>query len=269
MLRLDLYLVKNNFFTGRERAKRAISGGHVCVNGKVITKPSFCIAEGDEVLVNKVEDEYVGRGGYKLAAALQMFSFSVADLIAVDLGASTGGFTDCLLKNRAKKVYAVDVGTNQLVSDLRENPAVCVMEQTNARVLTSKSFPDTIDLVTADLSFISLTLVFPAIANILPQNGYAICLVKPQFEAGRGNVGKNGIVRDAKVHRQVLENLISEAGKVGLQTFALTYSPITGGDGNIEFLIGMKKSDEMFSAINIESVVTMAHKTHRKQGGEH
>lgn len=266
MLRLDLYLVQKGFFSGREKAKRAIIAGRVLVNRSIITKASFLVEEHDQVTVTADESEYVSRGGYKLAAALENFSFSVDKMTVLDLGSSTGGFTDCLLKNGAKKIYAVDVGTNQLVPQLRENPAVVVMEQTNARNLSAESFPDEIQLVTADLSFISLRLVFPAIASVLPEEGCAICLVKPQFEAGKGNIGKNGVVRDSKTHRRVLENLIAEARMAGLNPFGLTHSPITGGDGNIEFLLGLKKTCATVASVDIAETVTIAHKAFRKGG---
>lgn len=268
MMRLDSYLVQSGCFSGREKAKDAIQSGCVTVNGKVATKASALVENTDAIMVEKNTDSFVGRGGYKLAEALNVFGFSPKGLVAVDLGASTGGFTDCLLQNGAKKVYAVDVGTNQLVSSLRSNPAVVVLEQTNARELTADAFPDAIQLVTADLSFISLSLVFPAISSILVPNGRAICLIKPQFEAGKGNVGKSGIVRDCKVHCRVIQNLITEAENQGLHPFGLTHSPITGGDGNIEFLIGLQKSSESGKIIDVEAVVSSAHEAHRKQGGK-
>lgn len=264
-MRLDLYLVQNGFYSAREKAKKAISDGKVTVNNKTVNKPSYLIAEGDCINVFDEAERYVGRGGFKLEEALRAFAFSVVGITVVDLGASTGGFTDCLLQNGAKKVYAVDVGTNQLVDKLRTNPSVVVMEKTNARGLNAEFFEEEIQLVTADLSFISLRLVFPAIAAILPTEGCAICLVKPQFEAGRERIGKNGIVRDEKVHYDVLENLIEEAKKNNLMPFGLIPSPITGGDGNKEFLIGLKKNGELYE-MNVGAVVSKARSDFEKGG---
>ncbi len=264
-MRLDLYLVKNGFYSAREKAKAAIISGKVVVNGRTVNKASYIVAEADCINVLDEKERYVGRGGYKLEAALKAFGLSVEGMTVVDLGASTGGFTDCLLQNGAKKVYAVDVGTNQLVDQLRIDPAVVVMEKTNARELTADRFQEKIQLITADLSFISLRLVFPAIASVLTEGGYAICLVKPQFEAGRERIGKNGIVRDKKVHHDVLKNLVINATDNGLIPFGLTPSPITGGDGNIEFLIGVQKNGAT-TKLDITSVVLTAHSAFDKGG---
>ena len=265
MLRLDLFLVQNGFITSREKAKRIIQGGYVFVNGQVVQKAALAIDEQDRVEVKLPENDYVSRGGYKLQKALDVFSFSVKDKIVADLGASTGGFTDCLLKNGAKKVYAIDVGTNQLTESLRKHPDVVVMEKTNARQLNTASFSDSVQLITADLSFISLRLVFPVFASILSENDSAICLVKPQFEAGKENIGKGGIVKDAKTHKIVLNELLLDARNNGFIPFGLTFSPITGGDGNIEFLLGLKKSKDEFENLDVASIVDAAHSALKKR----
>ena len=257
-MRLDLFLVKNDSFATREKAKRAITSGGISVNGKAVFKPSYVVCEDDIVVVSAEAERYVGRGGYKLEGALDAFSFSVTDKTVADLGASTGGFTDCLLQNGARKVYAVDVGQNQLAERIKNDPKVVVMEKTNARTLSATSFDDEIQVVTADLSFISLRLVFPAISAILSRGGCAICLVKPQFEAGREWLGKNGIVRDKKAHRAVLMDLIANAAENHLIPFGLIPSPITGGDGNIEFLIGLRKNGE-WCDLDVDAVVASAH----------
>ena len=269
MLRLDLFLVQNGYVTSREKAKRAIQEGNVLINGQVAQKAALTVDERDQVEVKLPGNDYVSRGGHKLQKALDAFSFSVKDKVVADLGASTGGFTDCLLKNGAKKVYAIDVGTNQLVDSLRKHPDVVVMEKTNARQLDAGSFLEPVQLITADLSFISLRLVFPVFCSILMENGSAICLVKPQFEAGKESVGKGGIVKDAKTHKRVLNELLLDARNNGLVPLGLTFSPITGGDGNIEFLLGLKKSNDEFEEWDIESLVDTAHKALKKGGKQH
>lgn len=269
-MRLDSYLVVTGQFSGREKAKTAIKSGEVLINGCAVTKPAFEVTDADRVEVTGTPLPFVGRGGLKLQKAIEMFNLGIEGCCAVDLGASTGGFTDCLLQHNVQKVYAVDVGTNQLAEKLRNHPRVVVREKTNARELTASDFSEAVQLVTADLSFISLTLILPAISAILVPGGYAVCLIKPQFEAGKGNVGKNGLVKDARIHCRVIKDIMQKALEIGLFPQALTDSPITGGDGNIEFLILLRKDEVFNDDINAEQIVLKAHQNHRmdKEVGE-
>lgn len=238
--RLDQILVEREFFESREKAQRAVLAGWVKVNGQVAHKASQPVASNAQIEI-KQKQKYVSRGGEKLEAALQAFSFDVRGKTAVDLGASTGGFTDCLLQRGAKKVYAVDVGYGQIDTTLRKNPQVILMEKTNARNLTAKDFPEPIDFLTADLSFISLTKVLPAIASILPPGADGVLLIKPQFEAKREEVGKGGVVRDAAIHQRVIETISNEAKNLELEPRGVIPSPLLGPAGNKEFLLWIRK----------------------------
>ena len=235
-MRIDLYLSQNGYADSRQKAKGLLEGGFVSLNGKPITKASTEVSETDAVTVTGVALAYVGRGGLKLEGALRAFSFDPRDLVCADIGASTGGFTDCLLQNGAQKVYAVDSGSNQLHPKLRTNEKVICMENCNAKTLDSKIIPEPIDLAVMDLSFISQTLIYPALTRILHPGSVLISLIKPQFEAGRSNIGKNGIVKDKKVHCQVISSILESAASYNLFCSDVAISPITGGDGNIEYL---------------------------------
>lgn len=235
-MRIDVYLAQRGLAESRQKAKGMLEAGIVSVNGKPVTKSSFDVCENDNVIVSGAALRYVGRGGLKLEGALQAFSFDPTGMTAVDIGASTGGFTDCLLQNGAKKVYAVDSGTDQLHSKLKEDLRVVNMEKCNARNLTSTLFSESIELAVMDLSFISQTCIYPALARILQEGATVISLIKPQFEAGKNAVGKNGIVKDKKTHILVIEQIIKSAQEYNLYCKALSVSPITGGDGNIEYL---------------------------------
>jgi len=240
-MRLDIYLTQNGFADSRTKAKAILEENRVSVNGKSITKASFDVSETDKVeVIPSEKTEYVGRGGFKLEKALQEFNVSPKGLICADIGASTGGFTQCLLLNGAKKVYAVDSGTNQLDEKLRQDKRVICMEKTNARVLDESSFGEKVSLVVMDVSFISQTLLFPAIKRIIKGNCDIITLVKPQFEVGKSNIGKNGIVKDEKARKAALNNVIETASSFGFTYVSHTDSPITGGDGNIEYLLHIK-----------------------------
>lgn len=234
-MRADVYLFNNGYTKSREEAQRLIKSGCVCVNGKIISKPSFTI-EGEAVISVDNPFAYVSRGGDKLCAALDAFQISVKGRRCVDIGASTGGFTDCLLQHGAVKVYAIDSGTDQLVASLKSSPLVVSMENVNARYLRADDIPERCDLCVMDVSFISQTLIYPAVADILPQGGELVSLVKPQFEAGKSNVGKHGIVKDEKVRQSVLTNIIQQAHLHGLEYVSHITSPIKGGDGNTEYL---------------------------------
>ena len=217
----------------RSRARALIMAADVLVNGLTVTRAGAAVLPGDEVTL-KAPPKYVSRGGEKLDRALSEFRIEVLNLIAADFGASTGGFTDCLLQRGAARVYAVDVGYGQLATRLRSDPRVIVIERTNVRHL--ELLPERVDLVTIDVSFIGLALVLPAARNILHENGRIIALVKPQFEAGRGDVGRGGVVRDPDTHRRVLQTLFQTADGLGLGIVGLTASPLRGPAGNIEFL---------------------------------
>ncbi len=240
--RLDQWLVAHGHAPTRHEAQAAIMAGTVRVDGVVIDKPGHRVRAGAAVAVRGPAHPYVSRGGLKLAHALRVFGIDVRGRTAVDLGASTGGFTDCLLQAGAARVYAVDVGHGQLAWRLRTDPRVVCLEGTNARYLTPAQVGGPCDLVTADLAFISLRLVWPAIAGVIAPRGDVIVLVKPQFEAGRGQVGRRGVVRDPAVHRAVLHSIAAAAAEAGLSLRAATASPVTGPAGNIEYLAHLRPS---------------------------
>jgi len=234
--RLDEALVERGLVENRSRAQALIMAADVLVNGSPVTRAGATVRTGDELSL-KAPPRFVSRGGEKLDHALTAFSIEVDDLIAADFGASTGGFTDCLLQRRAARVYAIDVGYGQLASRLRADPRVVVIERTNVRHL--ESLPERVDLVTIDVSFIGLSLVLPAARNLLSERGRIVALIKPQFEAGRANVGRGGVVRDPRVHRRVLENHFTTAAELGLGITGLAASPLRGPAGNIEFLAAL------------------------------
>ena len=205
--------------------------------------------------------QYVSRGGLKLEKAMQTFPLDLHDKICADIGASTGGFTDCMLQNGAKKVYAVDVGYGQLDWKLRNDPRVVCMERTNARYLTHEEIPDELDFASIDVSFISLKLIFPALYGLLRQGGEIACLIKPQFEAGREKVGKKGVVRDPAVHLEVLEHFLIHAKENHFTVLGITYSPIRGPEGNIEYLGFLRKSEEPSAQIDLNAIVEASHST--------
>ena len=263
--RLDVLLVNKGFFSSRERAKTAIMAGDVYVNGGISDKAGTKIDEEAEITVKNDQCPYVGRGGYKLAKAIGTFGLDLAAKTAMDIGASTGGFTDCMLQNGASKVYSVDVGYGQLDWKLRNDPRVVNMEKVNVRYLEPDTIPERMDFVSIDVSFISLKLIFPVVRELLKKGGELVCLIKPQFEAGREQVGKKGIVRDRDVHRQVIENVIIYAVSNGLKPEELTFSPMTGAKGNIEYLLRAVNvpegsfCDSEISKETIGSVIGEAH----------
>ncbi len=240
-VRLDERLVQEGLAESRARAQGAVLAGRVTVDGAVADKPGRRVTPEMRVGVTASAHPFVGRGGVKLARALEVFGLDVRGVTAVDLGASTGGFTDCLLRAGAARVYAVDVGHGQLAWTLRQDPRVVVMEDTNARTLTPERFAGPVDLVTADLSFIGLRLLWGVIASLVRPGGDVVALVKPQFEAGRAAVGRGGVVRDPAVHTGVLERVLEAAVCHGLTPLAVTPSPITGPAGNIEYLVHLRR----------------------------
>lgn len=257
--RVDVLLVEQGFFDSRERAKRAIMAGLVHDDHDRIDKPGTKVPVDTHLYVKGSVMPYVSRGGLKLEKAIRVFHINMKDKIMVDIGSSTGGFTDCALQNEAKLVYAVDVGTNQLVWKLRNDTRVIVKEKTNFRYATLELFEYGIpSIATIDVSFISLRHIFSALKNILSDGNEIVALIKPQFEAGKEEVGKKGIVKDQNVHIRVIKNVIEYANEDGFSLQNLSFSPITGGEGNIEFLAyftvgGINKS------IDIENVVKEAH----------
>ncbi len=261
--RLDLLLVQQGLFPSRERARGAIMAGLVFVDGQREDKPGNRFLLDAELEVRGDDLPYVSRGGLKLEQAISELAFDPRDKIILDIGASTGGFTDCALQHGARKVYAVDVGYNQLAWSLRQDPRVVVLERTNVRYLTARQIPELVDAVTIDVSFISLRLVLPPAVQRLRSGGDVVALIKPQFEAGREQVGKRGVVREQSVHRQVIEQVLAYAAEQGLTLLGLTYSPITGPEGNIEFLGRWQKecdqSRQIPSPADVQALVGAAH----------
>lgn len=236
-MRADVYLTVNGHTSSREQAKRLISDGCVTVDGRPLRKPSEEIPEGEHWVEVRNPMPYVGRGGLKLEAALDAFGLDVTGLSVLDIGASTGGFTDCLLRRGAVRVWAVDAGSGQLAPALREDPRVVSLEHCNARFLTSEQLGETVGLIVMDVSFISATCILPRFPELLQSPADAVCLIKPQFEVGRSMIGKGGIVRSSAAHRFAVERVVNAAREVGLRPANLIPSPIAGGDGNREFLL--------------------------------
>lgn len=261
-VRLDVLMLEKGLVNSREKAKSMILAGEVVVNGVRIDKPGTPVEQEAEVVLKKSGIGYVSRGGLKLEKAIKVFGIDFTGKVVLDVGASTGGYTDCALKHGAKKVYAVDVGYGQLDWSLRSDPRVVNMEKTNIRYLTLDALDELADIVTIDVSFISTSLVFPVIKNLVKTEGVIISLIKPQFEAGKEKVGKKGVVRDPLVHQEVLLKSIVSAAKENLACTGITFSPITGPKGNIEYFIKLSRNEKPLSDIeeNVKSVVAEAHK---------
>lgn len=237
--RLDVYLSENNIVKSRSLAAALIKQGSVEVNGRICTKPSFITDESDNVKIIGDMPKYVGRGGLKLEKALTYYRLHLDGSVCIDIGASTGGFTDCMLQNGAVKVYSVDVGTDQLDEKLRNDVRVISMEKTDIRNCVG-NLPS-VDFISIDVSFISLKLVLPSAYDLLKDGGECVALIKPQFEAGKANLSKNGIVRDTKIHKKVCDDIAGFASGLGFERGEVISSPITGGDGNTEYLIYLKR----------------------------
>ena len=255
--RLDVYLFEQKLFDSREKARAAVMAGLVYVNGQKALKPGDTVRPTDAVEV-RGGSEFVSRGGHKLKKAVAVFSPVLRDQICMDIGASTGGFTDCMLQNGAKKVYAVDVGYGQLAWKLRQDPRVVNLERTNIRYLTREQVPEPVGFISVDVAFISLKLVLPVAYEFLADTGACVCLIKPQFEAGRENVGKKGVVRDKSVHVQVIREICAFAEETGFAVRGLDYSPIKGPEGNIEYLLYLLKRGES-AAVSPEAVAEASH----------
>ena len=265
--RLDILLLERGYFNSRERAKASIMAGIVSVDGRVVDKAGTMVGVDCSISLREDPVPYVGRGGLKLQKALDLFDIDVSGINAIDVGASTGGFTDCLLQRGAGKVYAIDVGYGQLDWKLRNDQRVVVMERTNIRYVKPEDIGEPCDLAVIDVAFISLTLVLDVVRTLLKPGGRIIALIKPQFEAGREKVGKKGIVRDPAVHREVVWKIYEFLVGMDFEVRGITYSPITGNDGNIEYLIyadgdkGLKGTDEDMQSL-IDRIIEESHRIH-------
>ena len=262
--RLDVLLVQLGLANSRELAKAYIMAGNVYVDGQKEDKAGTKVAVNADIEVKGSQMKYVSRGGYKLEKAINEFGVHLEGKICLDIGASTGGFTDCMLQNGASKVYAIDVGYGQFAWKLRQDERVVCLEKTNVRYVTHEQVPDEGDFASIDVSFISLTKVLPAVLGVLGPNGQLVCLINPQFEAGREKVGKKGVVRDINVHREVIEMIVNYVRAQNLGILALDFSPIKGPEGNIEYLIYLDKSQtgmtEEEVTARLEEVVAQSHK---------
>lgn len=261
--RLDIYLVENGLVSGRDLAKSLIMAGKVYVNNQKADKAGDQVSEKDKVEVRGETLKYVSRGGLKLEKAMQEFPIELHNKVAMDIGASTGGFTDCMLQNGAKKVFAVDVGYGQLAWKLRQDERVVNLERTNVRYITNEQVPDIVDFVSIDVSFISLGLVIPVLVPFLSDEAMMVCLVKPQFEAGKDKVGKHGVVRDPATHMEVLERAVGFAKNAGFGIVGLEFSPIKGPQGNIEYLMVLTKKEPELS-VSFEEIKALVESSHNE-----
>lgn len=264
--RLDVLLVKKNLAESREKAKAVIMAGIVYVDDQKEDKAGSMFEETAKIEVRGSTLKYVSRGGLKLEKAMTHFGVTLDQKICMDVGASTGGFTDCMLQNGAVKVYSVDVGHGQLAWKLRNDPRVVCMEKTNIRYVTPEEIPDKIQFVSIDVSFISLTKVLGPVKALMEPDGQVVCLIKPQFEAGREKVGKKGVVRDPAVHREVLEHFLEHAKDSGFTVLGLTYSPIRGPEGNIEYLGYLEKGEWQERSFDLDALVAESHETLKEHG---
>ena len=258
-LRLDVALTQRGLTDSRQKAQALIMAGEVYVNGQKETKAGAPVKEEDALEVRGRALPYVSRGGLKLEKAMQVWPIDLKGAVCADIGASTGGFTDCMLQNGARLVYAVDVGYNQLDWRLRTHPQVVCMERTNARYLTGEQIPEPLDFFSVDVSFISLSLILPALRPLIREGGQAVCLVKPQFEAGKDKVGKHGVVRDPAVHLEVLERFLDHAAQSDFTVKDITFSPIKGPEGNIEYLGYLQAGPCPAGAVDLPALVERSH----------
>ena len=261
--RLDIALTELGLVQSREKAKALIMAGQVYVNGQKELKAGANIKPDDQIEIRGNQNPFVSRGGLKLQKAAEKFGINLTDCICIDIGASTGGFTDCMLMHGAKKVYAIDVGYGQLAWKLRTDERVVNMERTNFRYVTHEQIPEEIDFASVDVSFISLKIILPVLRDLLRSDGEAVCLIKPQFEAGKEKIGKKGVVRDPDVHTEVVERITGFALECGFTLKNLDYSPIKGPEGNIEYLMHISKADvpEMLCDVVAAELVAESHNT--------
>lgn len=257
--RLDVLLVEQGFIESRQKAQAMIMSGLVYVNGQKVDKSGTPTDENASIEVRGKALKYVSRGGLKLEKAMATFPIELNGKVSADIGASTGGFTDCMLQNGARKVYAVDVGYGQLAWSLRSDPRVICLERTNARYLTTEQIPEPLDFASIDVSFISLKLILPALRPLMADEGQVVCLVKPQFEAGKEKVGKKGVVRDPEVHLEVLEHFLEHAAQANFHVAGLTYSPIRGPEGNIEYLGYLTTEPAPEWEMDLKALVSASH----------
>ncbi len=269
-IRLDTIVFDKGLAISREKARAMILAGEVTVEGKLIDKPGTKLNPEIDIEIKSSRMKYVSRGGFKLEGAISDFQLDFAGKTVLDVGASTGGYTDCALQNQAQKVYAIDVGYGQLDWSLRTDPRVVVIERTNIRYFTLAELGEKVDIITMDVSFISTTLIFPVLKTLLKENGEIVSLIKPQFEAGRDKVGKKGVVKDPLVHREVLLRCIGAAQTQGLSCVEITYSPITGPKGNIEYFIHLRPATEPLIDLEerVAKVVVEAHRVLEDKSGE-
>ena len=260
-LRLDMALTDRQLTVSRSKAQALIRAGQVYVNGRQCKKASTVVNDSDQLEIKGEECPFVSRGGYKLLKAVEEFQLDLSGLVCMDVGASTGGFTDCMLQHGAKKVYAVDVGTDQLAETLQKDSRVVNKEQCNFRYATKEEISEEIQFASVDVSFISLEKILPTLYSLLASNGRAVCLIKPQFEAGRENLSKNGVVRNANVHIRVIHQVLTVLSQLGFTPLGLTHSPIKGPMGNIEYLVYVTK-EKLSSGKEIlpDVIVKNAHK---------
>ncbi len=269
-VRLDVAVFERGFAETREKAKALIMAGSVYVNGQKALKGGSTVKPADQIEVRGAVNPYVSRGGLKLHKAVNTFSLDLKDCICMDIGASTGGFTDCMLVNGAKKVYSIDVGYGQLAWKLRCDERVVNLERTNFRYVTREQIPEEIDFASVDVSFISLKLILPVMHSLLKNGGKSVCLIKPQFEAGRENIGKKGVVRDIKVHEDVIRMITDFAAENGFKVIDVDFSPIKGPEGNIEYLMFIEKTEngEMLWSGSPEELAKRSHENLDKKAEE-
>lgn len=261
--RLDILVLRSGLVPSRERARALIMEGKVLVNDEREDKPGNRFPVDSRIRIKGQAMPYVSRGGYKLEKALNVFDINISDKTCMDVGASTGGFTDCMLQNGAQKVYSIDVGTNQLAWKLRQDERVISMEQTNIRNVSPEDIGETVQFISIDVAFISLTKVLTPIYGLLKESGEVVCLIKPQFEAGRDKVGKKGVVRDKKVHDEVIHFVVNYGRSIGFSVLGLDFSPVKGPEGNIEYLLYLKKGGKEETGRDLDEyiagVVNKAH----------
>jgi 23S rRNA (cytidine1920-2'-O)/16S rRNA (cytidine1409-2'-O)-methyltransferase len=258
-IRLDVYLTENGFAPSRSAAQAMIMAGDVYINNQKALKAGETVAGTENIEVRGKTAKYVSRGGLKLEKAMQVFPINLDGKVCMDIGASTGGFTDCMLQNGATKVYAIDVGYGQLAWKLRQDERVVNMERTNIRYLDTDSLDPVPEFFSVDVSFISLKLVLPVAYSAIKNDGFAVCLIKPQFEAGRDKVGKKGVVREKSTHIEVIENTLAFTKEIGFSVQGLDFSPVRGPEGNIEYLMYIQKSDIPSKEFDVPALVELSH----------
>lgn len=266
--RLDTAVFELGLCDSRSKASAMIMSGAVYVNGQKETKAGYTVKPTDKIELKGKQMPYVSRGGYKLEKAMKYFPITLSDCVCMDIGASTGGFTDCMLQNGAKKVYSIDVGYGQLAWKLRTDERVVNLERTNFRYLTADTVTDEIDFASIDVSFISLKLILPVLFGFLKQDGKCVALIKPQFEAGKEKVGKKGVVRDISTHIEVVDSIVKFAVETGFSVLGLTFSPIKGPEGNIEYLVFLSKDGESSLSFDEAYITEIAETSHKNLNGD-